>query len=323
VRGVLAGAMLLLAGSAAGQSGESTTPATAPPAAVQPGAPLDPTGFRYQRALPDGPPDLVVLPLDAAVLAHSHGPQRNFGDVRIADEHGAQIPYVLEPLAAPLTLDLPIAPTSPRVPQLAAPGGKARSFYAIDLPYEELPAPVLTLHTAESIFLRALELGVQRPADRRHKTEWFELLTRTVWQHTDPRAPAPPLEIPLSRRGGRELLLIVEEGDNRPLAMTGAQLLLPGWQLRFFRPAGPLRLLYGHSELTAPKYDIALLAPSAMSGPARSIAAAPEAPVSRPAALLSPRVFWIGLSAAVLVLAGLIVRLISSDTARRPSPPAP
>jgi hypothetical protein len=323
VRAAAAALTLLLGGVAAGQGGGSTPPADAPVNAARPGAPVDTSGFQYERRLPDGPPELVALPVDLAALAHSQGPSRNFADVRIVDDQNAQIPYVLEQHSEPLTVDLSISGTTPRVPDLAKRGRGTLSFYLITLPYENLPQPVLTLETSEQIFLRSIELGVQREPDRRHKTEWFEALVRTSWQHTNPRSSAPPLEIPFPRQPGRELLLIVDEGDNQPLPISGARVLLPGWQLRFFRPPGPLRLLYGRADLTEPRYDVALLSPSAMSGPAREITAAPEVAVSRPEALLSPRTFWIGLSVAVVVLLGLIVRLISSGTGSRSSPPGP
>jgi hypothetical protein len=315
---------LLLAGAAAGQAGGSTPPQADPPGnAVRPAAPLDTSGFQYQRRLPEGPAELVTLPLDPAALAHSQGPRRRFADVRIVDDQNAQIPYLLEQRSELLALDLPISATRPRVPDLAKPSRGTLSFYRIDLPYENLPQPVLSLETSEQIFLRSIELGVQRQPDRRHKTEWFELLERTTWQHAIQGSPAPSLEIPFQRQKSRELLLVVEEGDNRPLPIRAARLRLPAWQLRFFRTASPLRLLYGRADLTEPRYDVALLSPSTMSGPSREISAAPEVALSRPAALLSPQAFWIGLSVAVLVLLGLIVRLISSGTGQRSSPPGP
>ena len=315
--------ILLLAGAAAGQTGGSTPPVGAPGNAVRPGAAVDPSGFRYQRLLPDGPAELVTLPLDPAALAHSQGPSRHFADVRIVDDQNAQIPYLLERRSEPLALDLSIGATAPRVPDLEKRGRGTHSFYAINLPYENLPDPVLSLETSEQIFLRSIELGVQREPDRRHKTDWFELLERTTWQHAIQGSPAPPLDIPFQGMSGRELLLIVEEGDNRPLPIRAARLRLPAWQLRFFRTGSTLRLLYGRSDLTEPRYDVALLSPSSMSGPSRAITAAPEVAVSRPAALLSPRTFWIALSVAVVVLLGLIVRLISSGTGQRSSPPGP
>jgi hypothetical protein len=309
----------LLAGTAAAQ----TPAADAPAAAAKPGATLDTGGFQYERRLPEGPSELVTLALDPAALAHSQGPIGNFADVRIVDDRNAQIPYVLEQRSEPLTVELPISGTTPRAPDLAKRGRGTLSFYLITLPYENLPHPVVRLETTEQVFRRTIELGVQREPDRRHKTGWLEPLERMIWQHAVPDSPAPPLDVPFHRLDRRELLLIVDEGDNRPLPISRAALRLPGWQLRFFRPAGPLRLLYGRTDLRAPRYDVALLSPSVMSGPAREIDAAPEAAVSRPAALLTPRTFWIVLSGAVVVLLGLIVRLISSGTGPRPSPPGP
>ena len=320
MRAVATGTLtFLLAGAAAAQ----TPAADAPAAAARPGATLDPSGFRYERRLPEGPSELVTLPLDPAALAHSQGPISNFADVRIVDDRNAQIPYVLEQRSEPLTVELAITRTTPRVPDLAKRGRGTLSFYLVVLPYENLPHPVVRLETPAQVFRRTVELGVQREPDRRHKTGWFEPLERMIWQHAVPDSPPPPLDVPFHRLDRRELLLIVDEGDNRPLPISRAALRLPGWQLRFFRPASPLRLVYGRTDLREPRYDVTLLSPSVMSGPAREIDAAPEIAVGRPAVLLTPRTFWIVLSVAVVALLGLIVRLISSGTGSRPSPPGP
>jgi hypothetical protein len=322
--GRLALALALIAGltgAVAAQTAAPVKPADPAAASVR-GGPIETGDFGYQRRLPEGPAQLVALPLDAGVLAHSQGPLRNFADVRIVDEQNLQIPYVLEQRAARLTVEVPFRKVVPKVRELTRRGGIARTFYQITLPYENLPQPVLTLETSEQIFLRSIELGAQRPADRRHRSDWFESFGRTSWQHANPRSTPAPLEIPFSRSRGRDLLLIVEEGDNQPLPISGVRLLLPGWQLRFFRPASPIRLFYGRPDLTEPRYDLAMLAPSAMSGNAREITAVPEPVASQPVALVSPRVFWIGLSGAVLALLALIVRLLSR-TGRRSSRPAP
>jgi hypothetical protein len=72
---------------------------------------------------------LVTLSLDPAALAHSQGPLRRFADIRIVDQNGAQVPYLLESRQARLTLEIPVTKTVPRVPDLAARGGGAHSFY--------------------------------------------------------------------------------------------------------------------------------------------------------------------------------------------------
>jgi hypothetical protein len=151
----------------------------------------------------------------------------------------------------------------------------------------------------------------------------FEMFTQAVWQHSDEAAAAPALELALPRDDARELLLIVDEGDNQPLPITSARLRLPGWQVRFQRPAGRLRLFYGKNDITEPHYDMAMLAPSAMSGEARPVTAAAEQAPDHPAAVMSPRVFWVGLTIAALLLLGVLVRLITSGTAPPPSPPGP
>jgi hypothetical protein len=319
-------AALLVWSTAAAQTSGSSPPAGSPAGLHDRGAPIDVSGFAYQRKVLDGPPGLVLLPLDAAALAHSQGPLRTFADVRIVDDQDVQVPYVLEQRPARLTMEVQVRKTVPRVREFTTRKGLtpiARSFYAITLPYENLPQPSLVLETSEAIFLRVLELGVQRSADRRHRDDWFEPVAKASWQHADPRKPASPIEISFQRQPVRELMLVVEEGDNRPLPITGSRLLLPGWQLRFFHTGTPLRLIYGRNEATEPRYDVAMLAPSEMKGLAREITAGPEAVASGPVALVSPRVFWIGLSLAVAALLGLIVRLISSGTARRPSRPGP
>ena len=288
------------------------------------GAPLDVTEFRYRRPLPDGTGGLMALQLDAAVLSHSRGPSGNFGDVRVVDEQGNQVPYLIERRAEPISLDLAAEPAAPQVRALREATGGNRSIYAITLPYPNLPDPRLVIETSDRVFRRTLQVGVERPPDRRQREMWFDVLATPVWQHADQGTAAPPLEIPIAPGEGTDVLLIVEEGDNRPLPITAVRLLLPSWRLRFFGPAVPLRLIYGKRDIAAPAYDLALLAPAVMGSEALEISAAPEeSSTSSPAAVLSPRVFWIALGAAVLVLLGLIVRLISSAAPPPPSPPAP
>ena len=75
-----------------------------------------------------------------------------------------------------------------------------------------------------------------------------------------------------------DLWLTVDEGDNAPLPITAVRLLLPSYRLRFYRPAGStLRLVYGRTDLGAPQYDLALLAPHVMGAEAREVTPRPEA----------------------------------------------
>ena len=110
-----------LTGAAAAQTAAPVKPADPAAASVR-GAPIETGDFRYQRRLPEGPAQLVALPLDAGVLAHSQGPLRNFADVRIVDEQNLQIPYVLEQRAARLTVEVSFRKVVPKLRELTGRG---------------------------------------------------------------------------------------------------------------------------------------------------------------------------------------------------------
>jgi hypothetical protein len=188
------------------------------------------------------------------------------------------------------------------------------------------------LETSDRVFQRGLQVAVERPADRDHRDVWLDVRAATVWMHHVPEVAAPAALLPLAVLDGREFLLIVDEGDNRPLAITGGSLLLPSWRVRFFRPASAsssLTLLYGHANLQAPRYDLTLLAQQLMGAEAREVGAVAEeaarAEGAEAAAILSPRTFWIMLGAAVLVLIAIIGKLVAGPSAgsSQPSQPGP
>ena len=278
------------------------------------GAPIDAGGFKHVRQITDASPGLSSLPVDAAVLAQSHGPGGRFADVRILDGQGRQIPYLLERRDEPLQIDVTLAPAETRLAELKRVPGRQLSVYRVTLPYRSLPPSTLVLETSARVFLRNVQLGVERPADRRRRDPWFEQLASATWRHADQERPARPLTLRIEQPDQTEVLLVVDEGDNAPLPITSARLLLPSYRLRFYHPpGGALRLAYGRDDLQSPRYDLALLAQQVMGAPARDVAAAagaaPAVARDEPQ-LISPLTFWILLGAAVLVLIGLIARLI-------------
>ena len=281
------------------------------------GASLDPTLFRYVRAVPPGAAGLIALPLDAAALSHSAGEPDGFADVRVIDASARQVPYLLERVAEPLSIDLRLERLSQAPRWLEAQQTKP-SVYRIAWPFDRLPSPRLVLTTSARVFQRAIVAGVEREPDRRNRNPWFEPFARDVWAHTDQDHPAPALTLPLPFTQARDLFVIVEEGDNTPLPLTTARVLLPAYRLRLFREQGAaLRLAYGRADLAAPRYDLALLAPQLLGAAVTEVAAGAEE-AARPDAttvpLVSPRLFWGVLGAAVLVLTAMIVRLLKKET---------
>jgi len=291
----------------------------APAPLSEAGPPIDTEAFRYARALHDGPPGLVAVPLDAAVLAHSSGRLRgDFADLRVVDDAGRQLPYLLERRPEPLVVALPPAAPAGETVSRFSPD---TSVYRLTLPYADLPPARLVLRTSARVFERRVEVLVEPPAspDRRRRT-MAEVVASASWRHAEPDTAAPALTLGLPTLTTSDVLLAVREGDNVPLPLGPPELLLPSFQIRFFRSSeGGLRVLYGHGQLAPPRYDLALLGPTVLASPAleTQLAAEEESSRSEPVAL-RPRAFWAIMLAAAVVLLLLIVRLV-----RRADPPPP
>jgi hypothetical protein len=283
------------------------------------GSTLDPATFRYVRPIPSGEAGLVTIPLDAAVLAH--GQSSGFSDLRVIDAANRQVPYLVERASEPLSLDLKIEPVATRPASL--PSDRTLSVYRMRLPLEQLPQARVVLTTPARVFTRRVTIGVERGPDRRRRDPWFEALATSDWSHADQESPAPALTMAIRAIEGREVLVTVEEGDNSPLPLAPARLLLPSYRLRLFRERdAALRLAYGRDDLSPPQYDLALIAPQLTGVAATEVMAGPEetaAPQS-PSMLMSPMMFWGVLIVAVLVLLTLVVRLLrKSDVQSTPA----
>jgi hypothetical protein len=302
-----------------GESSATTPPAAdaAVPSTPQPGPSLDPAAFQHVRTLVVAREGLAALPLDAHVLANSKGPSLRFADIRILDAENRQLPYLLERRDEPLSIPLAIVPvTTVRAPELKQTGGRQRSVYAVTLPFANLPPARLVIETSARVFQRTVRLGVEHAADRNRRDAWFDVRAAETWRHADDRTPPRPLTLPVTSGAETDLLVVVDEGDNAPLTITGVRLLLPSYRVRFYAPAPSpsVRLVYGRNDLQSPQYDLALLAPRVMGAPAAEGVAAPPSAAgpAAAAALISPRMFWIVLAGAVIVLLALIARLVTA-----------
>jgi hypothetical protein len=298
MRGVLTAALLGAATAAFAQS-------------LELGAPLDPTLFTYQRTIPDGRRGPVSLVVDPLALAHSRGPNQHFADVRILDAEHQQVPYVIERREEPLV----VAMIPERGdPPASTPGGLQRSnwsSYRLRLPCANLPPSQIAIETTARVFQRGVQLAVVHPADRYSRNARLETISATTWAHVSADEPADALTLPLSSGNASELWLSIDEGDNTALPVTAVRLLLPSYRFRFFRPAqSPLVLVYGRSDLLAPRYDLALASQDLLNADASEVTPLDErqtTPARR--SLISPLQFWAVLSIAVAVLLTLIVRL--------------
>ena len=307
-------------GDARARTTEENVTVAAPPLPTT-GASLDPAAFTVVRPIPLGEAGLVAVPLDASALAHSAGAANRFADVRIIDADGRQVPYLVERASEPLTLDLTLERLSVLPKDLAA-RRPVPSVYRVRWPYERLPAPRLVLTTSARVFRRSVVIGREREPNRNARDPWVEQIGAAFWLHAEQDTPSQALTVQLPTLDAKEILVIVDEGDNAPLPIATAQLLLPAYRLRFFRQQGSaLRLAYGRTDLEPPRYDLALLAMQVLSAPANDVSAAAEPGGAGPSGreLVSPRLFWTLLAATVMVLLAMIVKLVRREEHAEPA----
>ena len=267
---------------------------------------MDREQFHVSRRLPDATAGVAILLLDAHVL----GRRRGLADVRIVDAAGRQIPYIVEQRAEPIVLSL-------RVPARETRG--SLSLYRLELPQANWPNGTrLVVETSGRVFDRTVFL--RRIADS-HRNRRGGSSTRTSWRSADPdRVPAPlTLDVPL--RDARMIELAIDEGDNAPLPITSARLLVPRRALRFHHPGTALYLLYDNPRIAAPRYDLELLAQRLASQPSR-VLTLPPAPLidTDDSHRGERRLFWAALVVAGAVLIVILLRLLlKPETSRAPN----
>lgn len=279
------------------------------------GSALATEGFGFARDIPQGSGGLISIPLDAAVMAHSGVSPRSLRGIRVIDRAGLQVPYLLERRDEPLIVDAQIERHA--WPQGIQPRSQNSTSYLVHLPHAELPNARLVLTTRARVFSRMATLAVSMPAADRQPARFVPLSSKP-WLHADEATAAPSLTFDVPERPGGELFLVVEEGDNQPLPIDKATVLMPSYAVRLFRrPSLAMRLVYGNDRIGAPQYDLQLLAPQLLGRTAEEVTAGPEralSPSGDPTMeLVSPTVFWSALGVTVVVLLGLVVRLMNRE----------
>lgn len=239
------------------------------------GARIDRGDFHTVRPLGDVPRGMTSLVLDADAVANSH----DLADIRIVDRSDRQIPYVYDPRPSPLYVAVP-------VPAPAREGSS--SIYHFTLPYRGK----LELATSARVFSRNVTLQRQR----------------VPWRNDDPDKPAAPIAFQAKTN---DVDVVIDDGDNAPLPISSARLVLPNCAIRFNAPGGPLTLMYG-AAIPAPQYDIGLMATRILAEPAREIHPPPFTPKNE--THTERRLFWVAIAIAVVALLAILGRLLAVRT---------
>jgi len=272
-------------------------------------------GWRWRKLVRVHSPGAQSLELDLAVLAHAAPDQR---DLRVARGR-QQVPYVIDRTPRTRVLDVtpdPIAADSPRA-----------SRFKLALPRSGLPITHLTCTASDPLFRRAVVLDGER-ADRRGATRPVRLAQAT-WTRR-PGDHRKPLSLALSGRriATDRLLLEIDDGDNPPLELTSCELHVRTARLLFrASPGADLWLHYGNPHVSAPRYDVALIADRLLDARPQRATLDVEIEHAPPrwwsADADAPGIWlWLSLGAAVVVFLVVIARLLptpSPDAGRPPT----
>jgi hypothetical protein len=233
-------------------------------------------------------------------------------DLRVVDTEGRQWPYLLDKNVDPevITVDKPVAHTD---------GGV--TSYAILLPSEPLTVERLEIDVAERFFDRAVAIvgKDENGHERRHDAG---RLGRRLEEHG-------PVQVEVNAPRLRSLAIEVTDGGDAPLTIEHVRLIVPTAGVAIVAPAGHYRLFIGNPEADAPSYELRGLASLVAQLDAVPVEAQPLAPnpqYSASARLTSGSgrehvLVWVALSAAVLILGFLTLRMARSEPDPEPTPP--
>ncbi len=267
-------------------------PASAGAGLLGAGPVLDTEGFLFEREI-RGPAGLVRVVLDDHAMAKG---RRGYPDLRFLDSEDRQLPYLLQREPVGRVLDDILIGREER---------DGISALVLTLPQANLPAKALVLSTGRTTFEREVRLISAVPGDAQG-------LSATIWRGSSEGESR--LVLPVPDRLPRRLELRIDNGDNPPLPVDSVSLIVPTWEARVQLPtATAIRMLYGHTELQAPRYDLALLREHVLTQPVEPAALGPVLELAPPPREPPKRGLLLGVIAimAALLLA-LTVRLLKT-----------
>lgn len=130
----------------------------------------------------------------------------------------------------------------------------------LDLGAAHLTLASLRIEASDPLFMRAVNLAVRQVAENAI-TE--HVLARDTVYRVDVEGvkPAEHIDLPLDLTvHGRELLVLIDNGDNAPLQITGVRATRrPVYAVFLAQQTGAYQLVTGNPRCAAPRYDVAAL----------------------------------------------------------------
>ena len=286
--------------------------------AMRPGAEIDSSEFTHRRRLEAEPSpeglNRVRLGLDDLAQA-----RRDLADLRIVDGSSQQWAYLVECDADHEFHPLGIGPRE-------SVDGVSR--YPFSLPTVPaildrlvLKSPVPYLDRPYRLVAGWGEQEFTLAQGRLTKTNRSTTMPPATTQATTGGPNDISIDLPAKRLDSLEL--VIDDGDDAPLALTAVSGRFPVTDIYFAAPAGTYYLLVGHPEAVAPSYELARVRDLVLAVPSAAITTEPLAdneafsPSSRltSASGVQQTLLWIALGLAVVFLTGLTLRLARKEDA--------
>ena len=273
------------------------------------GAPLDVAGWTFRKPLVPERAGVHQVDLDLEVMAHA---QPGLLDLRLVRD-GRQIPYVLEHTSI-------TRPLEPKVALANDPKKPRETRWRLQLPLARLPVERLVCEAATPLFKRDLRLYELALDDRGGKYQ--RPLGQASWVQT-PDRKSRQFTLTVSGRPETDTLYLeTDNGDNPALELTRFQLYHPVTRMLFKTAAtAPASLYYGNREVSAPSYDLSLVARQLLVADRTPVSLGAEERLKKsgwPDAAEAGKggvLFWGALGLVVVVLLVLISRLLPSKPA--------
>jgi hypothetical protein len=285
------------------------------------GAAVDASRWRFARTLAtQGRDDLYVTTMAPSDLGRL---RPDLGDLRVVDDASRQVPYILEPSAAEVSVPLEVEP-------VPGPAGSRVSRYRLRAAAQRggerpaLPLHGVALDVPEPFFDRRARVLV--PGEGKRRGTLADTAVRRQLQPSADERPAVRLE--WAPTFARELELEIDEGDNAPLSLAAVGGLVRVPRITFPAGAGAYRLLLGNPAAEPPRYDLAGLRAEVLAFSAVPVVpqdAAPNRAHRRSAGdyfqdAPPTLVLWGALLFAVLGLGWLTARVLRHPPAGSPPP---
>ena len=271
------------------------------------GTALDVAAWKYRKPVKLSRAGAQRIELDLDVLAHA---QPGFGDLRLVSA-GKQLPYIL----APTSINRSLTPTVTTATDKKDP---RISRWIIKLPRPGLPVTRLHCTARTPLFQRDMTLYEEQTDERGDK--YRRTLAGAAWTQTPDRTSREFILAFQSPPQSDTLVLETHNGDNPAVELDNFQVFYPATRMLFkAQPADELLLYYGNPQVSAPRYDLSLVAGQLLAAHQADAGLAAEEQLKRSWGADSQPgkgsvVFWAILAMVVLVLLVIISRLVPRST---------